>query len=276
MMKAFSFFAFMFVGTSLMIALMSGGGGLASTSLNMATMKASYTAAETNSTLTNGTGTFTGSPITLALGTTTVAMTGQGTCVIALPVYTSGFAISGVGVATVTQGTLTSPVALVPGNNTINVANPAGNFTVTLYQTITVDSNVAFANNDILWIDDEQIQYVSKSGTTQFNVLSAGRGYKTTEPATHANDAVVRTEDNGVMNSIFGFDIGQVFDAWGLFAFPIVVVRFFTQTIPYMIQGNMGSLFQGNGLAIIVNLWLVFGVGFVFMLIMALINARRQ
>jgi hypothetical protein len=182
MMKAFSFFAFLFTGTSILVATMSGGGGLKSTYLN-------------------------------------------------------------------------------------------GNITDT-ETTIIVDSNVGFSDTGIIWIGYEQIHYSGLTGVTQIDVDI--RGYNNTDAIAHSTDEPVRAEDNAVLNSIFGFNVGQLVDSWGLFAFPIVFVRFFSQTVPYMIQGNMGDLFQGNGLGIIVDLWLVFGAGFVFMLVMALISARRQ
>lgn len=179
-MKAFGFFAFMLVGTSVLLALMTGGGGMASTQLAVA----------------------------------------------------------------------------IDSDDT----------------TITVDSNAAFASSGLVWIDDEQIAYSSKTGDTVLNVSS--RGYNGTKPTSHDIDDWLRTEDNAELNRAYGFNVGQLFDSWGLFAFPIIVVKFFTNTIPAMIQGNVGGLF-GSQLSLLVDFWLVFGSGFVFMLVMALINARR-
>ncbi len=86
----------------------------------------------------------------------------------------------------------------------------------------------------------------------------------------------MRSEDSGVLNSVYGFDIGQILDSWGLLALPIVFVKFFSQTIPYMLQGNMGSLFSGNGLGILVAFWVALGAGFIFMLIMTFVSARGR
>jgi hypothetical protein len=185
MMKAFSFFAFMFVGTSMLLSVMAGGGGGASTLVND---------------------------------------------------------VGGITVADL---------------------------------IITVDTTTPFADEGVMWIDYEQIRYTSK-GVDHFHVPANGRGWNDTEAIIHPDNALVRAEDNAILNSVFGFDVGQLVDSWGILSFPIVLVRFFSQTVPYMMQGNMGNLFQGNGLAFVVNLWLVFGVGFIFMLVMALIGARRQ
>jgi hypothetical protein len=183
MMKAFSFFAFMLVGTSILLALMTGGGGMSSTQLN-------------------------------------------------------------------------------------------GNITNTDV-TILVDSNGSFADSGIICIGDEQIYYSSKTGTTQYNIPAGGRGYNNTKASSHDDGDWVRTQDNAALNASFGFNIGQVFDNWGLFSFPIIVVKFFTTTIPAMVQGNIGGLFQGS-LSILVDFWLVFGSGFIFLLVMSLINARKN
>jgi len=74
--------------------------------------------------LTNGTGTATGSPITLTEGTNNVDVTGLGTFTLALNRGTSGNATS--DVCTVTG----SPVALVYGTNTITTTTAIGNIVV--------------------------------------------------------------------------------------------------------------------------------------------------
>jgi hypothetical protein len=77
-------------------------------------------------TLTNGTGVATGSPISLSLGANTITTTGAGTFTVTLPAGTTGTAAT--GTATVTG----SPVALVAGANTVTTTSPSGTFTVTL------------------------------------------------------------------------------------------------------------------------------------------------
>jgi hypothetical protein len=80
----------------------------------------------TASTLTNGSGTFTGSPITLSAGANTVACTVAGTCVVALNNGCSGTAATG------TMTLTGSPVTLLPGNNTLTTTGATGNITVTI------------------------------------------------------------------------------------------------------------------------------------------------
>lgn len=77
-------------------------------------------------TLTNLTGTATGSPIALVPGTNTVIVTGDGTFTVVLPVGSSGRALS--GTATVTS----SPVALVGGSQTITVSGGGAGKTITI------------------------------------------------------------------------------------------------------------------------------------------------
>ena len=86
---------------------------------------------EFGATMTNGTGTCTGSPITLVSGANTVAVTVAGTFVLELEQGTMGYAttIAGGGGGTVTG----SPVRLVQGTNTITVpGGGTGNILVTV------------------------------------------------------------------------------------------------------------------------------------------------
>ncbi len=79
----------------------------------------------TGSTLANGTGTFTGSPITLLPGANVIACTVAGTATITLPAGSTGTAVSG------TMAVTGSPVALVGGANIITTTGAIGNITVT-------------------------------------------------------------------------------------------------------------------------------------------------
>lgn len=140
--------------------------------------------------------------------------------------------------------------------------------------TITVNSTANFAASGVLWIDTEQVYYSGKgAGGTTFTGCTRGRSG--TEATTHDDDAIVSAEDAGALTQMFAFDIGSLFDQWGLFAFPVMIINFFTHTIPAMVQGNMGNLFQGNGLGFIIVLWLTMGSGFIFMIFMYLFTARR-
>lgn len=81
----------------------------------------------TGSTLTNGTGIATGSPVSLAYGSNTITVTQVGTFTAALPTGLNGTATS--GTTTVTG----SPQALVEGNNTVTTTTATGTFTINLF-----------------------------------------------------------------------------------------------------------------------------------------------
>jgi hypothetical protein len=87
-------------------------------------------------TLTNGTGTFTGSPITLVCGNNTIVCTGAGNCTVVVPVGSTGTATS--GTATITG----SVQALAAGNNTVTTGVTTGNFVVALTGSGTVTDGV--------------------------------------------------------------------------------------------------------------------------------------
>jgi len=179
-MKAFSFFAAMFVGTSILLGMMAGGGGMAATQLNGAI----------NATATGNT---------------------------------------------------------------------------------TVDSTVGFPPSGTLFIGNEQVTFASIVNATTFNVSQ--RAINGTSAAAHGDNSVVYTEDAGTLNTMFGFNVSGLFDSWGFIAIPVVFIQFFTQTIPYLAQGNISAFFSG-GLSILASFWLVFGAGFIYMIIMTFIQAR--
>ena len=97
-------------------------------------------------TLTNGSGTATGSPITLlTAGPNTITITGAGSFTVVLPAGCSAIVTSGSG-ATVTD----SPQTLVPGSNTVNVTG-----TGTIFVDLLVD-------NDLVSIPPSQVGYVKR------------------------------------------------------------------------------------------------------------------
>ena len=87
---------------------------------------ASGTLLATGSTLTDGTGTFTGSVITLKPGANTVVCAVAGTATIVLPSGCTGSAANG------TMTLVTNPTALVGGSNVIETTGVAGNIVVTI------------------------------------------------------------------------------------------------------------------------------------------------
>jgi len=90
-----------------------------------------YSATGGAQTLTDVTGTATGSPITLAAGANTIVVTGAGTFDIALPAGVTGVATSG------TATLVGSPVTLLAGaTTTVDTGATTGEFTVTLTGTL--------------------------------------------------------------------------------------------------------------------------------------------
>lgn len=90
-----------------------------------------YSATGGAQTLTDNTGTATGSPITLAAGANTIIVTGAGTFDIALPAGVTGTAVSG------TATLAGSPVTLPAGaTTTVDTGATTGTFTVTINGTL--------------------------------------------------------------------------------------------------------------------------------------------
>ena len=111
---------------------------------------------KTGSTLTNGTGTFTGSVITLKPGANTVTCTVAGTATIVLPVGSTGKA------ETDSMTVTASPKALVAGSNSIETTGTVGTITVTIYSwTFAVQNPEARA----CFIDSITVDETAAGGT---------------------------------------------------------------------------------------------------------------
>ncbi len=151
-------------------------------------------------TLTNLTGTATGSPITLVAGANTVIVTGNGTFTIVLPAGSSGRAIS--GTATVTG----SPVALVGGSQTIAVTGGGAGKTITIWAVdtkLTESQEAIVATTDYLKLDNTRDgvgQLLSISSRTITKI--AFRLKKTGAPA--GTNVIFRIESvsSGVLASV--------------------------------------------------------------------------
>jgi hypothetical protein len=99
--------------------------------------------------LTDGTGTFTGSPLKLKVGANTVACTAAGTATIRLPDGYTGTAATG------TMTVDSSPVSLVAGANTITTSGGVGNITVTIVYVSYSSSTIGeLANTAAYWYSD--------------------------------------------------------------------------------------------------------------------------
>lgn len=137
-------------------------------------------------TLTNGTGTFTGSPIKLAINNT-ITCTVAGTATIVLPQSTTG---------TVTTGTMTvtgSPVALTEGSNTITTTGAVGNFTVdVVYDTDDKASTFGeLTNTSAYWYTDYIT--VPAYGTVSRYIWTGNTGATTRDQCWVASDADTNT-----------------------------------------------------------------------------------
>ena len=134
-----------------------------------------------------------------------------------------------------------------------------------------VTSTTGFLPADDLWVDNEQMHYTGKTAT-EFTGLT--RGINSTDATTHTNSTTVYTVNAGVINQIFGFSIGTLWNSWGLFALPVIGAKFFTQTIPYLAAGNFTHMFSGY-LAIITDVWLAFGAALIILFVMWVVSLIR-
>jgi hypothetical protein len=124
-------------------------------------------------TATNGSGTMTGSPVTLNAGANTPTVTGAGTFVVNIPVNATGTATSGGWTVT------GSPVALTSGSNTITV-QAGGSGTI----TITLTNNSVIQPGHTVRIESEQM-YVTAINATN-STATVMRGANGTTAATHS------------------------------------------------------------------------------------------
>lgn len=134
--------------------------------------------------------------------------------------------------------------------------------------TISVASTSGFLSSGTLYVDNEVVTY---SGATSTTFTGVSRGTQSTKADSHNSGNTIYTEDAGVINLVFGFNIGTLWNDWGIFAVPVMIVKFFTTTIPYLAQGNMQYMFTG-GLSIIADIWIMFGAGFIVMLIFTVLS----
>ena len=135
-------------------------------------------------TLTNGGGTFTGSPIHLVSGVNTIACTVAGTATIVLAPGVTG---------TVATGTMTvdlSPVALVAGSNTITTSGVIGNIVVTLNAGVEKEIISKEGNYELAVNATHYIFRVWKVGVpvvgAEFNPIGGGT-YTNLTPSVGAN-----------------------------------------------------------------------------------------
>jgi len=146
--------------------------------------------------------------------------------------------------------------AIMQGGGGIVSAVLSDNITAnTTYIPFTPDTGL-FADKDIITIDDESILYDSKNAT---GVIADTRGYDETTAAAHAAGARIYSQEAGVINNALGFNIAVEAETGGTIGLIMLPIKFFTTTLPHVIDLNVGFL-RIPELSIIGILWLVFGV----------------
>ena len=120
------------------------------------------------------------------------------------------------------------------------------------------DDPEAFANKDVLMIQEEKILYTSKN-TTGFNVYT--RGYDGTTAEDHVAGTIIYTEAGGIMNAALGYNVGVELETSGTLGIIQLPIRFFTTTLPHLVVLNVNFLTDNSALAIIGIFWLCAGIG---------------
>jgi hypothetical protein len=125
--------------------------------------------------------------------------------------------------------------------------NDATNITATETVIILDDASAFCDDGGYVKIDDEFIYYPSHTGTNLGAIATPClRGQKGTTATTHLDNAVVLSEDNGIIINIFNFDFGALFKDWGVLAIGAVPFKLFSETLPYLAQSNIVYLFSGE------------------------------
>jgi hypothetical protein len=137
---------------------------------------------------------------------------------------------------------------------------------------IHVVSTAGFLTSGIIFIDNEEM-YFSNTGTDYFTVSS--RGYNSTTATVHALAVKVMSEDAGIMNYIFAFDISTMWNNQGIFALPKIVAQFFTRTLPALAKGQSFLYMFDGSMAIVASIWLCFGGAFLVLFVMWVISLIR-
>lgn len=134
--------------------------------------------------------------------------------------------------------------------------------------TLTVDSADNFLEAGILFVNDEKLAYTG-TGDTTFTGLT--RGYEGTDAAAHADNAIVYSEDAGVLNYAMGFNIATVGATAGVMSIPVIVGKFFTVTVPRLVMWNY-SFLEGD-MGILGYFFVAVSLGFIITLGLAVISA---
>ena len=108
--------------------------------------------------------------------------------------------------------------------------------------SISVRSTDGFLDSDYVIIDSEYIRYTAKTGTT-FTGLT--RGYKDTNAASHNLNRPVRNNEASLMNTLAGYNIGEVMGEsgpLGIFIAPMAYFKVFISMLAWnysFLEGQM-------------------------------------
>lgn len=124
------------------------------------------------------------------------------------------------------------------------VATPLDGGITAADTTITVE-DAHYLNDDggYVRIDNERIHYTEHDDTT---ITVDERGARGTTAVSHLTGAILYSDDNGIINNVFNFDIGAEFKSWGILAIGAIPTKIFTETIPYLLQSKVTYIFQGD------------------------------
>jgi len=123
---------------------------------------------------------------------------------------------------------------------------------------IPAASTEAFANKDVVMIEQEKVLYDSKNATG-FDVYT--RGYDDTVAANHTAGRVIYTEAGGILNAALGYSVGVELETSGTLGIIQLPIRFFDTTLPHLVVLNVNFLSDNPALAIIGAFWLCAGIG---------------
>lgn len=131
---------------------------------------------------------------------------------------------------------------------------------------LTMNTN-GWLDSDVIQIDAEYMTYASKDATHLYGLT---RGVYGTRITTHRSGAQVYSQAASDLNTALGFNIGAVSISNGIGTIAIVPFKFFTVTLPAMINSTTNSPIFTGDLAIISYVFLAAGVSFYIVIAMTI------
>lgn len=112
-------------------------------------------------------------------------------------------------------------------------------------------------SSDVIQIDSEYMTYSSKDATHLYGLT---RGVYSTRATTHRSGAQVYTQAASDINTALGFNVAAISVSNGLYTVAVVPYKFFTVTLPAMINSTTNSPVFTGDLAIISYVFLAAGI----------------